>query len=81
LESLCRGKWPRNFIFISAYTKYVKMSEFKVHVPKSLEGEKKSIEIKVGEMISLEEKKAKQLSDEELVEMGRELKRSNAVAQ
>jgi hypothetical protein len=70
------------------------MSEFKVHVPKSLEGEKKSIEIKVGEMISLEEKKkllsdfidkamegAKQLSDEELVEMGRELKRSNAVAQ
>jgi len=45
-------------------------------------------------MISLEEKKkllsdfidkamegAKQLSDEELVEMGRELKRSNAVAQ
>jgi hypothetical protein len=67
------------------------MGEFKVHVPKSLEGEEKAIEIKVGGVISLEEKKkllsdfidetmkgAKQLNDKELVKMGRELKRSRA---
>ena len=67
------------------------MSEFKVHIPKSLEGERKALEIKVSSVINLEEKRkflsdlmdemlrgGKQLSDEELVSLGRMVKKGRA---
>jgi hypothetical protein len=67
------------------------MSEFKVRIPKSLEGERKALEIKVSSVINLEEKRkflsdlmdemlrgGKQLSDEELVSLGRMVKKGRA---
>jgi len=67
------------------------MSELRVRVPESLEGEKKTLEIKVNSVISLEEKRkslsdmmdrmlkgGQQVGDEELVSMGRLVKKGRA---
>ena len=64
------------------------MSEFVVRVPKTLKGEEERLEVKVRELVSLEEKRkmlslffdelmkgAKQLKEEEIVELGREIKK------
>jgi hypothetical protein len=67
------------------------MSEFRVRVPKSLEGERKSLEVKVSSVINLEEKRkllsdmvddllkgGNQVGDSELVSLGRMVKKGRA---
>lgn len=67
------------------------MAEIKVRIPESLEEEAQRIEREIEELVSSEEKRkllsrfidevmkgAKQLSEDELVELGREVKRGRA---